>query len=94
MHDDRILVQTRLQRLVDQFIRPAQYGATVPLTVAANILEGEPVSYAEAMAGEFVPFHVGSGWGRPWGTAWFRIDRKSTRLNSSHVSESRMPSSA
>ena len=74
MHDDRILVQTRLQRLVDQFIRPAQYGATVPLTVAANILDGEPVSYAEAMAGEFVPFHVGSGWGRPWGTAWFRMD--------------------
>ena len=26
--------------------------------------------------------------------AWIGIDRKSTRLNSSHVSESRMPSSA
>ena len=26
--------------------------------------------------------------------AWIRVDRKSTRLNSSHVSESRMPSSA
>ena len=29
------------------------------------------------------------------GTSWYRItDRKSTRLNSSHMSESRMPSSA
>ena len=27
-------------------------------------------------------------------TRWYRRDRKSTRLNSSHVSESRMPSSA
>ena len=26
--------------------------------------------------------------------AWQQLDRKSTRLNSSHVSESRMPSSA
>ena len=27
-------------------------------------------------------------------TAYYQLDRKSTRLNSSHVSESRMPSSA
>ena len=29
-----------------------------------------------------------------WGCTWIGADRKSTRLNSSHVSESRMPSSA
>ena len=30
----------------------------------------------------------------PEGTCWLNIDRKSTRLNSSHIEESRMPSSA
>ena len=29
-----------------------------------------------------------------WGLAAFMVDRKSTRLNSSHASKSRMPSSA
>ena len=28
------------------------------------------------------------------GVAWIGIDRKSTRLNSSHIQKSRMPSSA
>ena len=40
-----------------------------------------------------------ANWGyKPGGKAWYRkvfaIDRKSTRLNSSHSSQSRMPSSA
>ena len=34
------------------------------------------------------------GWRPTWPLGGGRIDRKSTRLNSSHMSESRMPSSA
>ena len=37
---------------------------------------------------------VGGGERRQWGGHSVEVDRKSTRLNSSHVSLSRMPSSA
>lgn len=30
MHDDRTLVEGRLERALQQFIRPAQYGARTP----------------------------------------------------------------
>ena len=43
-----------------------------------------------------VPISLGQALGSALqaGTAGYQADRKSTRLNSSHVSESRMPSSA
>lgn len=34
---------------------------------------GEPVPFAAAVSERFEPFVVGSAWGRPWGTTWFRF---------------------
>jgi alpha-mannosidase len=73
MHDDRLLTERRLERVLRERIRPAVHGATVPLRVAAWHVPGEPVPPAEALAAEYQPFEVGTAWGRPWGTTWFSL---------------------
>ncbi len=34
---------------------------------------GEPISYEDALGAAYVPFRIGSKWGKPWGTAWFTL---------------------
>jgi alpha-mannosidase len=75
MHDDRLLTERRLERVLRERIRPAVHGATVPLQVAAWHVPGEPVPPAEGLAAEYRPFEVGAAWGRPWGTTWFSCHR-------------------
>ncbi|MFJ8312743.1 MULTISPECIES: alpha-mannosidase [unclassified Streptomyces] len=74
MHDDRSLVEGRLERALRQFVRPARYAARVPLTLAAWHAPGEPVPVAEALTAAYEPFAAGTEWGRPWSTSWFRIE--------------------
>ncbi|MFD5517848.1 alpha-mannosidase [Streptomyces sp. NPDC127066] len=74
MHDDRSLVETRLERALRQFLRPAQYGDRVPLTLSAWHAPGEPVPVGQALQASYVPFTTGTVWGKPWSTSWFRIE--------------------
>ncbi|MGW2865955.1 glycoside hydrolase family 38 N-terminal domain-containing protein [Streptomyces sp. NPDC001205] len=74
MHDDRALVEGRLERALRQFVRPAQYAARTPLTLAVWHAPGEPVPVAEALTAAYEPFTPGTRWGRPWSTSWFRIE--------------------
>ncbi|MDG4861718.1 glycoside hydrolase family 38 C-terminal domain-containing protein [Streptomyces sp. T-3] len=74
MHDDRKLVEGRLERALRQFIRPAQYAARAPLTLSVWHAPGEPVPVAEALEAEFTPFTTGTEWGKPWSTSWFRLE--------------------
>ena len=74
MHDDRALVEGRLERALDQFVRPALYTARVPMSVHAWHVRGEPVPVAEALEAAYEPFAPGTAWGAPWGTSWFRIE--------------------
>ncbi|GGV06084.1 alpha-mannosidase [Streptomyces spectabilis] len=74
MHDDRLLVEERLERAVRQFLRPAQYADRVPLTLSVWHAPGEPVPVTEALAAAYEPFGTGTAWGRPWSTSWFRIE--------------------
>jgi alpha-mannosidase len=73
MHDDRVLVESRLQRVVEQRIRPAVYGPRRPLTIEAWTAPGEPVPVAQALAAAYEPFEAGRPWGIPWSTTWFRL---------------------
>ena len=73
MHDDRILTEQRLERVLGERIRPAVHGAAVPLQVAAWHVPGEPVPPAEGLAAQYQPFEVGTAWGRPWGTTGFSL---------------------
>jgi len=74
MHDDRRLVEARLDRVLAERIRPAVYAEKVPFELGIWKVPGEPVPVAEALAtAEYAPFKVGERWGTPWSTAWFRV---------------------
>jgi len=72
VHDDRILVEKRIERELWQRILPHLYPERVPMSVEAWHAPGEPVGYDEAIAQRFEKFEVGTAWGRPWSTTWFR----------------------
>lgn len=73
MHDDRPLVEARLDRALQHFIRPAQYAARTPLALSVWHVPGEPVPVAEALEAAYEPFTAGTEWGKPWSTSWFRL---------------------
>ncbi|ONI84818.1 alpha-mannosidase [Saccharothrix sp. ALI-22-I] len=73
MHDDRRMVEERLQRALSQRIRPAKYKASVPLQVEVWHVPDEPVPVGAALAADYGPFEVGQRWGPPWSTSWFRL---------------------
>ncbi|MFE9886533.1 alpha-mannosidase [Streptomyces scopuliridis] len=74
MHDDRSLVEGRLERALRQFIRPAQYAARQPLSLSVWHAPGEPVPVEQALQGSYEPFTTGTEWGSPWSTSWFRLE--------------------
>ncbi|PWI41411.1 glycoside hydrolase family 38 C-terminal domain-containing protein [Streptomyces sp. ICBB 8177] len=74
MHDDRALVEGRLERALDQFVRPAVHPEWTGLAVSAWHAPGEPVPVAEALRARYEPFAPGTAWGSPWSTSWFRIE--------------------
>lgn len=73
MHDISRHVLPRLDRFLTERLEPALYSDALTISVTSWEAPGEPVSFAEAMTQEFVDFEVGSSWGRPWGTTWFRV---------------------
>lgn len=44
-----------------------------PLELTAYSVRGEPVTFAEAVRGDYRPFQVGESWGPPWSTTWFHV---------------------
>ena len=73
MHDDRSLIETRLEQALADRIRPRIYPRSVPLELEIWSAPGEPVPVAEGLAAAYAPIRTGDAWGRPWGTAWFRV---------------------
>ncbi|MDL9981560.1 alpha-mannosidase [Microbacterium sp. ASV49] len=73
MFDDSALVLARIDRFLRERVAPGVERAAVPLEVSAWLAPDEPVPFSEAVAQEFAPFAVGTAWGKPWGTTWFRL---------------------
>ncbi|MFE4534644.1 alpha-mannosidase [Streptomyces scopuliridis] len=73
MHDDRKLVEARLERVLRERIRPAVHPVTTPLAVEIWSTAGEPVPVAAGLAAPTVPIAPGTPWGLPWGTSWFQV---------------------
>jgi alpha-mannosidase len=73
MHDDRILVEGRVNRVLAERLWPAVYPASVPVEVAVWHAPGEPVPASVGLAAEYAPARPGDAWGPPWGTSWFRV---------------------
>ena len=73
MHDDRVLVEERLERL-KQRVEARIHTVVAPLTVTAWRAPGEPVGFDEAMAGDYADFPAGTWWGPAWSTWWLRVE--------------------
>ena len=43
------------------------------LDLTAFGVRGEPISYEEAIRGDYRPFRAGEPWGPPWSTTWFHV---------------------
>lgn len=63
----------RAQRLLDQRIAPLVLDHGVDFDVVATEEFFEPIPPAEAMAAPVEKFRIGTKWGRPWHTRWFRL---------------------
>jgi alpha-mannosidase len=73
MHDNSSLVEARIRRFVRERLEPALYAHAQELSLEAWVVPGEPVPFAEAVEQAYVPFAVGSPWGRAWSTMWLRV---------------------
>ncbi|MET9666439.1 glycoside hydrolase family 38 C-terminal domain-containing protein [Streptomyces sp. NPDC006475] len=73
MHDERRRIEERVERILEQRIRPAVHADAVPFAIEAWQAPGEPVPFEEAAAQAYEPFVTGTPWGPPWGTTWFRV---------------------
>ncbi|MBB5069655.1 alpha-mannosidase [Saccharopolyspora gloriosae] len=73
MHDDRAVVEKRLDRVLTERLHPAVHARTHPLDIAAWHVPGEPVPATHALHATYNPVQPGQPWGPPWGTTWFRI---------------------
>jgi alpha-mannosidase len=72
VHDDRRLVEQRLDRVLAERVWPAVHPASIPLELSAWPVPGDPVPVAEALRARYRPLHPGEAWGRPWSTTWLR----------------------
>jgi alpha-mannosidase len=73
MHNDRHVTEQRLERVLNQRIRPAVHARSVPLRVEIWDVPGEPVPVAEGLAAPYRPARTGDRWGPAWSTSWFRV---------------------
>jgi alpha-mannosidase len=73
MHSDRELTERRLERVLNQRIRPAAHPRTATLDVEVWTVPGEPVPVREGLAADYRPTAVGDLWGPAWTTSWFRV---------------------
>jgi alpha-mannosidase len=73
VHDVTRRIRQRVERSLDERIRPSIQRDRCPLDVTVHDLPGEPVPASEAIAGEYRPAAVGQAWGTPWSTSWFHL---------------------
>lgn len=79
MHDDRRLLEARLDRVLSERVWPAVYATSTPLEVARWDVPGEPVPAPRALDATYEPAAVGDTWGPAWGTTWFRLSGRVPR---------------
>ncbi|TFD38362.1 hypothetical protein E3T37_09905 [Cryobacterium sp. TMT2-10] len=73
MHDNRVLLEARIERVIRERIKPAVYRRTAPLAIASWTVDDEPVPFDVAVGQSYEHFTVGGAWGKPWGTVWFHL---------------------
>ncbi|NHF62334.1 alpha-mannosidase [Microcella pacifica] len=71
--DSSKLSLMRVDRFITQRLAPAVIRATHDVELAAWRVGGEPVPFSTARTAPYEPFTIGTSWGAPWDTVWFRI---------------------
>jgi alpha-mannosidase len=70
--EDSISV-SRINRVLNEFVRRRRRGPSHSLDVAAFHVHGEPVTFQQASGAHYEPFAIGGSWGPAWDTTWFRL---------------------
>jgi alpha-mannosidase len=73
MHDDRVHVERRIDRMLAERLRPAVYGESVPLAVESWQAPAEPVPASVGLSAQYSESKTGEEWGPPWSTTWFHL---------------------
>ncbi|WP_313544970.1 alpha-mannosidase [Leifsonia aquatica] len=73
MHNDSVRVLGRLRRFRQEFLADSVYADAENLDVEAWEVPDEPVAFEDAILADYEPFELGSAYGKPWGTTWFRL---------------------
>ncbi|MDR7299865.1 alpha-mannosidase [Haloactinomyces albus] len=73
MHDDRTLVEHRIDRVLTERLRPAQYRQSTGCRIGIGHT-GDPVPVEQALQADYTPAAVGDTWGPAWTTTWFRLE--------------------
>ena len=63
----------RIRRLLNDRIRPSELVGSTPFVVEATAESFEILPFPDATTRRLEPFDIGSPWGRPWHTRWFRL---------------------
>ncbi|MGA1362094.1 MAG: alpha-mannosidase [Ilumatobacteraceae bacterium] len=63
----------RARRLLDQRVAPFVHTGHHAFDVEATAETFDPVPYAEALSAPREPFSIGTRWGLPWHSRWFRL---------------------
>src|SRR5438132_5395328 len=72
LHGVRTAHETYLEAKLSSLLATVEQ-EQAPLQLTAYSVRGEPVAFAEAVRGDYRPFHVGERWGPPWSTTWFHV---------------------
>ncbi|MGO1385318.1 MAG: alpha-mannosidase [Arachnia sp.] len=73
MYHNAELLEMRIDRFVRERLHPARELASATVTITAWEVPAEPVPFHEVPFEDFVPFEIGSPWGKAWGTTWFHV---------------------
>ncbi len=73
MHDDRVHVERRIDRMLAERLRPAVYGEAVPVALESWQAPGEPVPASVGLSAQYSETKAGEDWGPAWGTTWFHL---------------------
>jgi alpha-mannosidase len=71
--EDDAATMSRLRTVLETRLLPAIFKEHAPLDLTAFCVRGEPISYADALRGDFAPIKVGDAWGPPWSTTWLHV---------------------
>lgn len=81
MHHDLSSLPLRLERVLRERVHGMVHTSLAQLTLSAYVVrenDGEPIDpqrfIADAGSAQWEPFPLGSSWGSPWSTVWFRIE--------------------